>query len=201
MRKVMVKRLKLIGVIFFLFIFFLLFGRFNSFILTIPITIFIFILLIFSKGKWEKNINKEEAKKWRKSAILTFYTILLVIHSILFSYLWINIPPSISHEPANYLNSLDNLNTIVFVFFINIVFISFLMWKKAPKQILSLPIISIILFTIPGFVNSLIWEIATRLYLFSILPILNIIWAIYIRFVFLRKDKIVKVKINGRNPK
>lgn len=184
MRNALLKKTMLI-VLFF--ICFLLFGRFSSFILTIPITIIIIGLWIFSRGKWEKNIKKEEARKWRVSVIFILYLILFFIHSILSSYLWINMPPQISHEPPNILNYLDDLNTIGFVLFINIIFVSFLMWKKAPKQILSLPLISIILFTFPAFVNYWIWEIAVKLYIFAILPILNIVLAFYVRFIFLKK--------------
>lgn len=144
---------------------------------------------LFTKGNWEKNMKKENAKKWKKSLIFNIYLILLILNLILELYLLVNRPPSLSHEPLNYLNSLANLN-FVFVTLVNLIFMSFSLWKKSPKQILSLPLISFLsTFIVPeilivvGLFGKPLFSLT-----FILLPVAQIIWALYIRFVFLRSD-------------
>lgn len=140
-----------------------------------------------SKGKWEKRIKKDEAQKWRKSVVFNLYLFLFMISSLLTSYLWINRPPQISNEPPNILNYIANLNDFSFLFF-TFIFIIFCLWKKAPKQILSIPLVSILIILIPGIIDIFVpWELILELYTHIILQLLIIMWAFYIRFIYLVK--------------
>ncbi|MBR9704653.1 hypothetical protein GOV12_04525 [Candidatus Pacearchaeota archaeon] len=141
-----------------------------------------------SKGKWEKRISREDARKWRRSIIFTIYLVLFIVSSLLIFYLGINRPPQISNEPPNILNYLADLNMIGFALFINIIFITFCIWKKAPKQILSIPFVYLILGMTPGLIGTFIsLKIFENLYAFSVLPILQIFWGLYVRFKIFSK--------------
>ena len=149
----------------------------------------ILISWILNKGRWEKELKREDATKWRRSKIFRVYLILFTLYSILDAYLWINRPPSLSNEPGNILNSLDFIN-FGFLITINLIFIVFLIWKKSPKQILSLPLLLIITFTIPIIVlgiNFQLWNVFIKNYIFAVLPLLQLIWLYYVRFIFLKK--------------
>lgn len=143
---------------------------------------------LFTKGNWEKAIRKEDTRKWKKSIIFNIYLILLILNLILEIFLLVNRPPSISNEPANYLNSLSYLS-FGFTTLVNLIFISFLLWKKAPKQILSLPLISLTAALIipQGLIAVGLWGTSIFSLTFILLPILQIIWALYVRFIFLKK--------------
>lgn len=151
----------------------------------VPLGIIV-LLWIFSKGKWEIKLDKEDSSKWKKSTIFNFYLILFIFHSLFNLYFWI-VRPSYTSDELEFsrLLYLGALDLVGFILLINFLFIIFLMRKKAPKQILSIPLISIINFIIPGIIPF--WSIAMKSYVFAILPVLQIIWTIYVRFIFLKE--------------
>ena len=188
-------KLKFIGillaiVLIIIGIYFLLSNN-PSFIL-IVFTEIIILSWVFTKGKWEENRNKNEVESWRKSIIFNIYLLLLIIHSILSVYLWINRPPSLSDQPGNFLNTLDFINFFGFVIFINTLSILILILKRAPKQILSLPLLALFISMIPAITANINFEflgIFIYNYFFAILSGLQLIWLYYIRFIFLKNRK------------
>lgn len=188
----MIKKFKsiilLVAIILLILSILLLFYDIGIIFFILPLEIII-LSWIFTKGKWEKFIKTEEAIKWKKSIIFNIYLVLFILNSIIEIYYLINRPLSLSNDPTSYINPLTYF-AFAFVTIGNIIFIFFLMWKKAPKQILSLPITSVIItFIISNALISLgFWEdTLTYSIILILLFILNILWAFYIRFIFLRK--------------
>jgi len=141
---------------------------------------------ILSKGKWEKKVNEKNATTWRSSKIFAIYLVLFILHSFFGSFYLVDVVgiPRIEREfPRFYI--IAGFDLMVFII-INVIFIIICIRKRAPKQILSIPLIEFIRYTIPITLSKLgLFYLALESYFLAVLPLLQIIWALYVRFVFL----------------